>query len=124
VNVDVAVPPKYAVYAENRVEEAFPLTLRFPPKKEFPTTSRIFVLPATVDVLFAPRTKIFEVSVGYIIILFVDVDQAVDPPPPPLVISLCQLGSPPTSFNTKPFVETGSFVRTPDALAYKISPDE
>ncbi len=64
LNDDVAVPPKYAEYPDNNVEEAFPLILTFPPKKEFPATSKIFPFPAVVEVLFAPITKMLEVSVG------------------------------------------------------------
>ena len=56
------------------------------------------------------------------IILLVVVDHAVAPPPPPEVRSVCQLGRPPLSLRTRPFVLTGSFVNTPEPFAYNKSP--
>ena len=57
------------------------------------------------------------------IILFVEVDHAVAPPPPLPEISDCQLGNPPDNFKTRPSVDFGSFARFPFASAYRTSPD-
>ena len=96
------------------MEEELLLIMTLPPKRELPTTSKIFPV---VDVAFDPRTKIFVVSVGYIIILLVLVDHAVAPPPPPDVRSVCQLGRPPFNLRTRPLVETGSLARFPETSA-------
>jgi len=50
------------------------------------------------------------------------VDHAPAPPPPPEVRSGCHDGTPPTSFNTSPFVETGRRVSEVAESAYKRSP--
>ena len=56
------------------------------------------------------------------IILLVDVDQAVAPPPPPNVKSDCHDGTPLITFRTRLSAPTASLERTLFADAYNMSP--
>ena len=88
-------------------------------KYDLPKTSKILVRVPVAD---EPTIRTSEVSVGKIASESEVVENAVEPPLPPVVMSVPHVGTPPATFRTVPALPTGSVVRLLDEFAYKMSP--